>query len=110
MPISRSARGTSRAARHRGGHCGVGSSRAPAAGAPMLVACGAVLVAALCLQLLAFGHGGHDSISDIPRLVLARGVDLRHWPYVSRVLEYPVLAGVLLGSAVSIGSGPLGAL
>ncbi len=78
--------------------------------APMLAACGAVLVASLCLQLLAFRHGGHGSISDIPRLVLARDLDPRHWPYLSRVLEYPVLAGVLLGAAVSIGSGPLGAL
>lgn len=76
----------------------------------MVVASGAVLVVGLGLQLLTFGRGGHHSISDIPRLVLARDVDLHHWPYLSRVLEYPVLAGMLLGSAVSIGSSPLGAL
>lgn len=78
--------------------------------APMLLACGAVLVAGLCLELVAFGHGGHQSISDLPRLVLSRDVDPRHWPYLSRTLEYPVLAGVLLGVAVSIAPSPLGAL
>jgi uncharacterized membrane protein len=76
----------------------------------MLLVCGAVLVAGLALQLATYGRGGHQSISDIPRLVLSRDIGPRHWPYLSRVLEYPVLAGVLLGGAVSIGSSPLGAL
>ncbi len=70
----------------------------------MLAACGVVLVAAFGLQLLAFGHGGHSSISDIPRLVLHRHVTAGHWPYVDRVLEYPVLGGLLLGVAVTLGS------
>jgi uncharacterized membrane protein len=76
----------------------------------MLAACSLALVAGFALQLVAYRHGGHTSISDIPRLVLARDLTPGHWPYVDRVLEYPVLAGLLLGAAVSIGGGPFGAL
>ncbi len=78
--------------------------------APMLAACGLVLLAGFALQVAAYHHGGHASISDIPRLVLHHDLTPGHWPYVDRVLEYPVLAGLLLGAAVSIGSGPFGAL
>jgi uncharacterized membrane protein len=78
--------------------------------APMLVATGAVLAAGFTLQLLVYGHGGHSSLSDIPHLVLGRRLAPGHWPYFDRPLEYPVLAGLLLGAAVSIWSGPFGAL
>ena len=77
--------------------------------APMLAACSLVLVAGFALQLAAYRHGGHASISDIPRLVLHRDLTPGDWPYVDRVLEYPVLAGLLLGAAVAIGSSPFGA-
>jgi uncharacterized membrane protein len=78
--------------------------------APMLAACAAVLAAAFALQVLTYAHGGHTSISDIPRLVLHRGLTPTHWPYVDRMLEYPVLAGLLLGAAVTLRPGPFGAL
>jgi uncharacterized membrane protein len=78
--------------------------------APLLVACSLVLAAGFVLQVLAYGHGGHASISDIPRLVLSHDLTPGHWPYVDRVLEYPVLAGVLLGVAVNVSPGPFGAL
>jgi hypothetical protein len=76
----------------------------------MLVACGVVLAAGFALQLSAYHHGGTASISDIPHLVLGRDLTPGHWPYVDRVLEYPVLAGVLLGTAVTLRAGPFGAL
>ena len=76
----------------------------------MLVACAVVLLAGLVLQLVAYRHGGHQSLSDIPRIVLHRRLQRGMWPYVDRVLEYPVLAGVLAWVAVTIWSSPLGAL
>ncbi|HEY3674209.1 MAG TPA: glycosyltransferase 87 family protein [Acidimicrobiia bacterium] len=76
----------------------------------MLAACSLVLLAGFALQVVAYGHGGQASISDIPRLVLHRDLTPGHWPYVDRLLEYPVLAGLLLGAAVAIGSSPFGAL
>lgn len=75
----------------------------------MLAGCALVLLAAFGLQALVYGHGGHTSISDIPRLVLHRQLTPGHWPYVDRVLEYPALGGMLLGAAVALGRGPLGA-
>jgi hypothetical protein len=80
------------------------------ANAPMLAACSLVLLAGFGLQVLAYGHGGHSSISDIPHLVLSHDLTPGHWPYVDRVLEYPVLAGVLLGAVVNLRVGPFGAL
>jgi hypothetical protein len=76
----------------------------------MLAACCLVLLAGFALQVVAYGHGGRASISDIPRLVLHRDLTPGHWPYVDRLLEYPVLAGLLLGAAVAIGASPFGAL
>jgi uncharacterized membrane protein len=80
------------------------------ANAAMLAACSLVLLAGFGLQVLAYGHGGHSSLSDIPHLVLSHDLTPGHWPYVDRVLEYPVLAGVLLGAAVNLCTGPFGAL
>ncbi len=74
----------------------------------MLAACSLVLLTGFALQVAAYRHGGHTSISDIPRLVLHHDLTPGHWPYVDRELEYPVLAGLLLGAAVSIGSAPFG--
>jgi len=76
----------------------------------MLTACGALLVLAFCVQIAAYGRGGHASISDVPHLVVARGITPAHWPYLDRALEYPIAAGLLLGSAVTVSPGPLGAL
>jgi hypothetical protein len=76
----------------------------------MLLACGLLLLAGFGLQALVYAHGGRTSISDIPHLVLSRDLTPGHWPYVDRVLEYPVLAGVLAGMAVAIRPGPFGAL
>jgi uncharacterized membrane protein len=80
------------------------------ANAPMLAACSLVLLAGFGLQVLAYGHGGHSSLSDVPRLVLSHDLTPGHWPYVDRVLEYPVLAGVLLGAVVNLRAGPFGVL
>ncbi len=76
----------------------------------MLVACGLILLVGFGLQALVTRHGGRTSISDIPHLVLSRDLTPGHWPYVDRVLEYPVLAGVLAGIAVAIRPGPFGVL
>lgn len=76
----------------------------------MLAASALVLLLAFGLQVLAYRHGGHRSISDIPRLVLHRDLTPGHWPGVDRVLEYPVLAGLLVGAAVAAWPGPFGAL
>jgi uncharacterized membrane protein len=75
----------------------------------MLAATGLLLAVGFGLQVLVYGHHGHESISDIPRLVLARDLTPGHWPYVDRVLEYPVLAGLLLEAAVTLRPGPFGA-
>ncbi len=77
--------------------------------APMLAATGLLLAAGFGLQVLVYAHHGHESISDIPRLVLSRDLTPGHWPYVDRVLEYPVLAGLLLEAAVTLRPGPFGA-
>jgi Glycosyltransferase family 87 len=89
-----------------------GQSADPRSNAPLLVATGLVLAAGFALQALAYSHGHASvgSISDIPRLVVGRHLTPGHWPYFERPLEYPVLAGLLLGAAVSVWPGPFGAL
>ena len=69
-----------------------------------------MLAAGFALQLAIFGHGGHTSISDLPRVVLHRGIGPGHFPYLDRVLEYPVAAGFLLYGATLVAPGPLGVL
>jgi uncharacterized membrane protein len=76
----------------------------------MLAACTLLLVAAFGLQVATYRHGGHTSLSDVPRLVLSRHLTPGHWPGIDRVLEYPVLAGLIVGVAVAIAPGPFGAL
>jgi hypothetical protein len=84
--------------------------RCRAAPTPALVALAAVLFLALGLQLLAFGHGGHDSISDLPRVFLHRHVGPRALPYLERPVEYPVLAGAALYVATLVWPTALGVL
>lgn len=76
----------------------------------MLVGVGAVLVAAFALQLVGYRHGGHTSLSDLPRVFRSRGVGPTALPYIDRPIEYPVLAGVLLYAASLVWASPLGVL
>jgi uncharacterized membrane protein len=57
-----------------------------------------------------FAHGGHTSLSDLPRVLVHRRIDPLHFPYTSRVLEYPVGAGLLLYAATLVSATPLGVL
>ncbi|MGZ4676476.1 MAG: glycosyltransferase 87 family protein [Acidimicrobiia bacterium] len=70
----------------------------------------ALLLAAFVLQLLVYGQGGHSSLSDLPHVFLRRGVRPGALPYVDRVLEYPVGAGLLLYGASLISPTPFGVL
>jgi uncharacterized membrane protein len=74
----------------------------------MIVATLGLLLAGLALQLLAYRHGGHTAISDLPRVFLHRGVGPGSLPYVDRPVEYPVLAGTLLYLAALVWPTPLG--
>jgi uncharacterized membrane protein len=76
----------------------------------MVGCCGALLIIALGLQLVLYHHGGHQSVSDIPRIVLGRHFERGTVPYIDRLVEYPVLAGGLLAVAVSVWPSPSGAL
>jgi hypothetical protein len=62
----------------------------------MVVANLALLVVALLIQLALYSHGGHKALSDLPRVFLHRGVGPGSLPYIDRVIEYPVGAGMLL--------------
>jgi hypothetical protein len=77
---------------------------------PALAATGAVLLLGLALQLVAFGHGGHHSISDLPRVFLHRHVAPGALPYLRRPVEYPVFAGIALYAAASLWPTALGVL
>jgi putative flippase GtrA len=70
----------------------------------------ATLGLALAWQLATISHGGHSSLSDVPRVLQHRGIGPGAVPYLARVLEYPVGAGVLLYLATLIAPGPVGAL
>jgi len=70
----------------------------------------ATLALALAWQLATVSHGGHSSLSDLPHLVLARGIGPGALPYVDRVLEYPVGSGVLLYLATLVTPTPVGVL
>ncbi len=81
-----------------------------AAPTPAFAALAAVLLLALGLQLLAFAHGGHDSLSDLPRVFLHRHVEPGALPYLQRPVEYPVLAGIALYLATLVWPTALGVL
>jgi hypothetical protein len=88
--------------------------RSPVAGRPfptgMVVTVIAMLVAGLALQLVVYGSGGHSSLSDLPRVFLHRGIGPGAFPYVDRVIEYPVGAGMFLYLASLMSPTPLGVL
>jgi hypothetical protein len=77
---------------------------------PMLLAASALMVGAMVIQLLAFRHGGRSSVSDLPRVFLHRGIRPDALPYLDRMIEYPVLAGLLLYLASLVSASPLGVL
>lgn len=87
---------------------GTRSSRAVPVG--LVVATALTLALALAWQLATISHGGHSSLSDLPHLVLHRGIGPGALPYVDRVLEYPVGAGVLLYLATLVSATPVGVL
>jgi hypothetical protein len=78
--------------------------------ARMVAATLGLLVAGFVLQLLVYGHGGHTAISDLPRVFLHRGVRPDAPPYLDKVVEYPVGAGLLLYLAALVSPTPFGVL
>jgi uncharacterized membrane protein len=76
----------------------------------MIAATLAMLIAAALLQLAVYGHGGATALSDIPRVLIHRGIGPRNLPYLDRPLEYPVGSGILLYLATVIAPGPFGTL
>ena len=77
---------------------------------PMIGATVALLAGAFALQLVAYGDGVGTAISDIPRVLVHRGVGPGTLPYIDRVLEYPVGSGILLYLATLVARSPLGTL
>lgn len=70
----------------------------------------ALLAAGLALQLGFFAHGGHEALSDLPRVFVHRRVGPGGLPYVDRVIEYPVGAGVLMYAAWLVHPSAMGVL
>jgi len=85
-----------------------GDDRARAGRIVAATAC--TLLAAFALQLVAYRHGGHGALSDLPRVLLHRGIRPGSLPYVDRPIEYPVGAGALLYLAVLLAPSPFGVL
>jgi len=76
----------------------------------MVAATLGLMALALAWQLLTIRHGGRSSLSDLPRVFLHRGLAPHHLPYVERVLEYPVGAGILLYLAALVAPSAHGVL
>jgi hypothetical protein len=76
----------------------------------MVLATIGLLAGGLVLQLLVFGDGGRSALSDVPHVFLHRGVGPGAFPYVDRVVEYPVGSGLLLYLASVIWPSGLGVL
>src|SRR5215510_10215768 len=76
----------------------------------MVVATVGVLAGAFVIQLVAYFVDPHTALSDLPRVLVHRGIGPTAPPYVDRVLEYPVGAGILLYLASVIDPTPLGVL
>jgi hypothetical protein len=76
----------------------------------MVAATAGVLVAAYVIQIVAYRVDAHTALSDLPRVFLHRGIGPAAPPYLDRVLEYPVGAGILLYLASAVDPTPLGVL
>jgi len=74
----------------------------------MATTTGALLIAGFVIQAVVYSHGGHTAISDLPRVYLHRGMGPGVVPYVDRVLEYPVGAGLLMYVAALVAPSALG--
>ncbi len=68
-----------------------------------------LLGCALALQLVFFANGGHSALSDLPRVLLHRGITPATPPYLVKPLEYPVLSGLMLYGADLVWPSALGA-
>ena len=69
-----------------------------------------MLAAGFGLQLLSWSKGGRGTFGDLPKISLHRGIGPDAFPYIDRVLEYPVGAGLLLYLAALVAPGPFGVL
>jgi uncharacterized membrane protein len=69
-----------------------------------------ILLLDFALQLLVYGDGGRSSLSDLPHLVLHRGVGPGAFPYVDRALEYPAGSGIVFYLATLVSPTPFGVL
>jgi hypothetical protein len=76
----------------------------------LVAATGVTLALGFLLQLAFFGHGGHGSLSDLPRVFLHRRVGPGGFPYLDRMIEYPAVSGLFLWAAALIAPSPLGVL
>jgi hypothetical protein len=76
----------------------------------MVAATAAVLVGAYVLQIVAYSADPHSELSDLPRVLAHRVMGPAAPPYLDRVLEYPVGAGILLYLASAVDPTPLGVL
>jgi putative flippase GtrA len=76
----------------------------------LVVATLVTLAVALVWQLVTMSHGGHSALSDLPRVLLHRGIGPGHPPYLDRMLEYPVGSGALLYLASVVSPTPTGVL
>src|SRR4051812_20690476 len=76
----------------------------------MVAATVAVLAGAVVLQLAVHLMEPHTALSDLPGVVAHRGIGPTAPPYLDRVLEYPVGAGILLYLASVVDPTPLGVL
>ncbi|MGZ6974285.1 MAG: glycosyltransferase 87 family protein [Acidimicrobiia bacterium] len=76
----------------------------------MIVATLGTLLLGFVLQLVVYNDGGRTSLSDLPHLVLHRGVGPGAFPYLDRALEYPVGSGLLFYLATLVSPTPFGVL
>lgn len=83
-------------------------SRLSSRAATMAAVTTALLLVGFAIQMAVYAHGGHTAISDLPRVYLHRGMGAGVVPYVDRVLEYPVGAGLLMFAAAQVAPSAFG--
>jgi uncharacterized membrane protein len=74
----------------------------------MVAATSAVLALAFAIQLLSWRHNGSTALSDLPRVFNRTRVGTGGFPYIDRMIEYPVGAGILLYLAAVIAPSAIG--